>query len=118
MLVKQIVLLYLLDILSKVEPELARLEELKIDLALVDDRMKKLETTLVSLAISIDFRDCDSVFDESLKNAIFTIKHIDNFAAIIHKHDPMETITDVCTCLFIVCGCDSCFVSDLAKHLM
>ena len=103
------------------------MRRIKIDLALLDDRMKKLEKTLASLAISIDLRDYDSVFDKSMlyriretskKNAIFTIKHIDNFAAIIHKRDSIETIvTDVCECLFIVCGCDSYFVSDLAKYL-
>ena len=90
--------------------------------------MKKLEKALASLAISIDLRDYDSVFDESMlypkretlnKNTIFTIKHIDNFAATIRKHDSIEAVvTDVCTCLFIVCGCDNYFVSDLAKHMM
>ena len=43
------------EFLPKVEPELARLKELKIDLASIDGRIERLKKSLASLAISVDF---------------------------------------------------------------
>ena len=58
------------EFLPKVEPELARLEELKIDLQSIDGRIEKLEKALSSLSMSIDnakgeLRDCGRAFDKS-----------------------------------------------------
>ena len=89
------------------------------------------------MAISVDLRDY-GVFGESICTprmkhkkcdvpqwyyfVIMDAKHIDDFLRILLS--VLDTMngnshhTAVCTCLFVVCGCDSYFVSDLPKHMM